>query len=172
MKSSLILSAVAAILALSSGFVMAEDKVMSKEGIEAGNQETVRGSQLITRKEREAFRNKMRSASSAEERQQIQQEQHERMRLRAKERGVSLSGLPPAEGELKAQKQDRFHGRQLMTQQEREAFRNNMRSASSAEERQKIQQEHHERMKLRAKDRGLSMPNNPPADGMGNGSRR
>lgn len=169
MKRSLILSVIAVTLTLSSDFVMAEDKAMSKDKLETTPQEAVRGSQLITREEREEFRNKMRSANSAEERQQIQQEQHERMRSRAEERGLSMPNDPPADGGLKTQKQDRVYGSQLMTQQEREEFRNKMRSANSAEERQQIQQEHHERMKLRAKERGLNMPDNPPADGMGMG---
>ena len=121
MKKTLILSVVAATLALSSGLVMSEDSEMSADRPET--QQQVHGRQLMTQQEREEFRNKMRSASSAEERQQIQQEQHERMKSRAKERGLSMPDNPPADAGLKTQKQDRVAGRQLMTQQEREEFR-------------------------------------------------
>lgn len=96
MKKSLILSAVAAALALSSGLVMAEDNEMSRDRLET--QQQVQGRQLMTQQEREEFRNKMRSANSAEERQQIQKEHHERMKLRAKERGLSMPNDPPADG--------------------------------------------------------------------------
>lgn len=89
---------------------------------------------------------------------------------------VLSSGIAMAEDKkevstegLESQQQDRVTGRQLMTRQEHEEFRNKMRSASSAEERQRIQKEHHERMKARAKERGLSIPEDPRADGMGRG---
>ncbi len=96
MKKSLILSAVAVTLALSSGLLMAENNEMAGDRLET--QQQVYGRQLMTQQERVEFRDKMRSASSAEERQQIQQEHHEQMKLRAKERGLSMPENPPADG--------------------------------------------------------------------------
>lgn len=69
----------------------------------------------------------------------------------------------------KVQDQDRIYGSQLMTKQERNEFRNRMRSAKTAEEREQIRAEHHERMMVRAKERGVTLPDDPPARGMGPG---
>ncbi|HEY4696729.1 MAG TPA: hypothetical protein VIH29_01800 [Gallionella sp.] len=65
--------------------------------------------------------------------------------------------------------QDRIYGSQLMTKQERNEFRNRMRSAKTAEEREQIRAEHHERMMVRAKERGVTLPDDPPARGSGMG---
>lgn len=58
-------------------------------------QEQIYGSQLMTRQERLEHRAKLRAAKTAEEREQIRKEHHERMQQRAKERGVSLPEMPP-----------------------------------------------------------------------------
>ena len=66
-----------------------------------------------------------------------------------------------------------IYGSQLMTQQERDAHRSKMRSAKTYEEQQRIRNEHHEQMKVRAKERGVTLPDVPPAGrgpGMGPGS--
>ena len=66
---------------------------------------------------------------------------------------------------------DRIFGSQMMTQQERNEYRARMRSAKSLQEREQIRAEHHERMKVRAKERGVTLPDDPPArGGMGPGS--
>ena len=65
-----------------------------------------------------------------------------------------------------------IYGSQLMTQQERDAHRAKMRSAKTYEEQQRIRNEHHEQMKVRAKERGVTLPDAPPAGrgpGMGPG---
>ncbi len=53
----------------------------------------------------------------------------------------------------------------MMTQQERNEFRARMCSAKSLQEREKIRAENHERMKVRAKERGVTLPDDPPARG-------
>jgi len=63
--------------------------------------------------------------------------------------------------------QDRIYGSQLMTQQERNEHRNRIRSAKTQKEREQIRAEHHESMKVRAKERGVSIPDDPPAKGKG-----
>lgn len=62
---------------------------------------------------------------------------------------------------------EQIYGSQLMTQQERLEYRNKMRAAQTLEERQRVRAEHHEQMKLRAKERGINLPDMPP--GMGGG---
>lgn len=69
------------------------------------------------------------------------------------------------------QEQDRqqIYGSQLMTQQERAAYRARMRAAKTQEEREKIRAEHHEQMKARAKEKGMTLPDEPPMRGGGMG---
>ncbi|MGC2458439.1 MAG: hypothetical protein WA435_10630 [Gallionellaceae bacterium] len=66
-------------------------------------------------------------------------------------------------------KQVQVYGSQLMTQQERAEYRAKMRAAKTAEEREQIRKEHHEAMKERAKARGVTLPDEPPARGGGMG---
>ena len=67
--------------------------------------------------------------------------------------------------QMQEQDQERVYGSQLMTQQERDEYRTRMRAAKTAEEREQIRAEHHERMKVRAKERGVTLPDDPPARG-------
>jgi hypothetical protein len=67
------------------------------------------------------------------------------------------------------QEQDWIYGSQLMTGQEREEYRERMRNAKSYEERERLRNEHHERMMERARDRGMTLPDEPPERGMGRG---
>lgn len=61
----------------------------------------------------------------------------------------------PAKGEA--------YGSSLMTKEERKAFSTRMKSASSNAEREQIQREHHEEMTRRAQERGVKLPEQPPA---------
>ncbi|WP_206607739.1 hypothetical protein [Ferruginivarius sediminum] len=54
-----------------------------------------------------------------------------------------------------------IYGRQLMTQQEMEHYRERMRSAESEEERRRIRAEHHAEMQGRARERGVQLPEKP-----------
>lgn len=58
-------------------------------------------------------------------------------------------------------------GRQMMTDEERNEQQSKMRSAASNEEREKIRAEHHEKMKERAREKGMSIPDSPPRQGGG-----
>ena len=70
-----------------------------------------------------------------------------------------------------AEDQKQVYGSQLMTQQERIEFRTRMRNAKTAEEREQIRNEHHKKMQKKAKEQGLTLPDNPPARGKGMGPR-
>jgi len=87
----------------------------------------------------------------------------------------------PAQGEakpgeaVKTESQTRqVRGSQLMTAEERAEHRKKVRAAKTAEEREQIRKEFHEQMKARAKERGVTLPDEPPAmgRGMGPGPRR
>jgi len=60
-----------------------------------------------------------------------------------------------------------IYGSQLMTQQERNEFRDRMHAAKTEQEREQIRKEHHEKMQLRAKEKGVALPDEPPAPGRG-----
>lgn len=68
-----------------------------------------------------------------------------------------------ATGSLWADEQ--VYGSEMMTEQERNEHRKKMRAAKNEQERERIRKEHHKKMKERAKERGLSMPDEPPARG-------
>jgi len=63
----------------------------------------------------------------------------------------------------KAQTQDQVYGSQLMTRQERLEYRNKMRNLKTVEEREQFRLEHHKQMQERAKERGVTLPDEPPA---------
>ena len=58
-----------------------------------------------------------------------------------------------------------IYGSQIMTPQERAEHRDRMRAARTAEEREQVRAEHHERMVERAKERGVTLPDEPPMRG-------
>jgi hypothetical protein len=64
-----------------------------------------------------------------------------------------------------------IYGSQMMTNQERIEHRTKLRAAKTVEEREQVRLEHHEQMKLRAKERGVALPDEPPAQGGGMGRR-
>lgn len=68
--------------------------------------------------------------------------------------------------------QDQIYGSQLMTEQERIEHRNRMRNMKTNEEREAYRLEHHKKMQARAKEKGITLPDEPPARGgmMGPGS--
>ena len=81
-----------------------------------------------------------------------------------------------AQDQDRTQTQDRdqirdsdIYGSQLMTQQERNQYRERMRAAQTQQERERLRAEHHERMRERARERGVTLPASPPVPGGGMG---
>lgn len=58
-----------------------------------------------------------------------------------------------------------IYGSQLMTPAERNAYRQQMRSLKTVQEREAFRAQHHEQMQQRAKERGMQLPDMPPAGG-------
>ena len=77
---------------------MAAEQQQSQAQVQKKKQETIYGSQLMTRKERAEHRAKMRSLKTKEERDAYRLEHHKKMQERAKEKGVTLPDEPPAAG--------------------------------------------------------------------------
>jgi len=62
-------------------------------------------------------------------------------------------------------------GRQLMSDAERRSYRTAMQSLKTTEERERLRKSIHEAMKVRARELGLTLPDEPPArSGKGNGA--
>jgi len=91
-------SALVGTLAFSAGYAIAVEPASTTEQAQAQQQEQIYGSQLMTPQERAEQRAKMRAAKTAEEQEQIRREHHERMAVRAKERGVTLPDEPLTRG--------------------------------------------------------------------------
>jgi hypothetical protein len=86
--------------------------------------------------------------------------------------GLGFSSAMAAEATQRpdtAQAQEPIYGSQLMTRDERTEHRNKMRSLKTPEEREAYRAEHHRQMQERAKERGVTLPDAPPARGMGMG---
>lgn len=79
------------------------------------------------------------------------------------------SNASGAQSMQRAAEQDReqVYGSQLMTAQERLQYREKMRSLKTNEEREAFRREHHEQMKQRAIERGVELPDMPPAQRQG-----
>jgi hypothetical protein len=117
-KSSLLASALFAVMLLPAGVVMAADQVrdqdqlqdkdqlkdkdqlqdQTRDQVNDHNQVYIYGSQLMTQQERTAYQNKMRAAKTTEEQAKIRSEHHEQMKVRAKEQGKTLPDQPPYPG--------------------------------------------------------------------------
>src|SRR5690554_2558630 len=61
------------------------------------------------------------------------------------------------------QEKEQVYGSQLMTQEERAKHQAKMKAAKTAEERQAIRKEHHQQMEARAKERGITLAEEPAA---------
>jgi hypothetical protein len=92
----LVLFALVIVLSLPTGSALAADQEGAQESVQ--KQEQIYGSQLMTQQERAEYREKMRTAKTAEEQEQMRKEHHERMEERAAKRGVTLTEEPPAGG--------------------------------------------------------------------------
>jgi hypothetical protein len=116
LKNTLLISALATVLAINANPVLAADKEqdrtqdrmqlqdkelkLSPEQQKMRDQERIYGSQLMTNQERTEYRARLSAAKTVQERKKIRKEHHEAMKLRAKERGVTLPDEPPEQGRM------------------------------------------------------------------------
>lgn len=64
---------------------------------------------------------------------------------------------------------EQIYGSQLMTSKERAEYRSKMQNMKTQQEREAYRLEHHNLMQERARERGVQLPDSPPAQGMGQG---
>ena len=66
-----------------------------------------------------------------------------------------------------AQAQVQIYGSQLMTAAERTEYQSKMRALKTDKERDAFRLDHHDKMKVRAAEKGVTLPSTPPAVGAG-----
>lgn len=103
------------------------------------------GHELMSAEERERYRQEIRNAETAEERERLRSEHQAEIRSRAEARGVDPA--PASEGPI--------YGGALMTAEERNAYREELRRLG--DDRRSFMAEHREKMQQRAKERGIEL---------------
>jgi hypothetical protein len=103
--------------------------------------EDIYGNTLMTAEELRQYRNQLKNMETVEAREHYQTRHEAKMQERAQLQGKDL--VPPGQGPI--------YGGELMTVQERNEYREQLRNFDSDEERQKFQAQHREQMELRAK---------------------
>jgi cell division protein FtsB len=73
------------------------------------------------------------------------------------------SGAVQAQDQVQAQVQ--IYGSQLMTAAERTEYQTKMRALKTDKERDAFRLEHHDKMTVRAAEKGVTLPNSPPDAG-------
>ena len=76
---------------------------------------------------------------------------------------VATLFLSPAFAQTNPNNDQSIYGSPMMTPQERDEYRRKMSEAQTAEARERLRQEHHSKMTERAKERGIILPDEPPA---------
>ncbi len=78
------------------------------------------------------------------------------MKYRSLLLGITLVALA-----MPAMAQETIYGSELMTERERMEHREKMRSFRNDEEKEQYRKEHHERMRKRAEEKGMKLPDGP-----------
>ncbi len=175
MKRTLIASALAAAFAFAAAgaFAQATTPAAPTAPQATAQADRVYGYQLMTAEERTAYQQKMRAATTWEERQKIRDEHRALMDQRAKEKGVTLAeprgprqgaGPGPGPGPRGGSGGPGYGPRgdgpysQLFTPEERNAHRDKMQAAKTPEERAKLQSDYRAQAETRAKEKGITLP--------------
>lgn len=111
------------------------------------------GPQLLSEDEQAAYRARIRSAKSAQESESIRAEHYELMKARAKEKGFAL----PEKRQPVGGSTGSLFGPELMTEEERAAYRAKIRSAKTKEAFEQIVTERNVENEARARDGGIAL---------------
>ena len=107
----------------------------------AMSERDIYGSELMTQEEMNQYRKKLANMNTVQTREQFQVQHEKQMQERAKAQGKDL--VPPGQGAI--------YGAELMTVQERNQFREQLRQLGTEKERRQFLAQHREKMDLRAK---------------------
>ena len=72
-----------------------------------------------------------------------------------------------AQDQVQTEVQVQIYGSQLMTAAERTEYQSKMRALKTDKERDAFRLDHHDKMTVRAVEKGVTLPNSPPAVGAG-----
>ena len=122
-----------------------QDQDRSRSRLETRDQaklhdKDIYGHELMTRQELNQYRQKMQEMHTTKAREQFQMQHEEKMRERALQQNKEI--VPPGQGPI-------YRG-ELMTVQERNAYREQLRIIQSEEERSRFLARHKEKMDKRA----------------------
>lgn len=159
------LAFLAAGFATASSIAVGDEQTQNREQTRQQIQGTFFGPQLLSEDEQVAYRARIRNVKTPEEREVIREEHYQLMKARAKEKGGTL----PEKRPLVGGGMGNIFGPQLMTEEERAAYRAKIRSAKTKEAFKKIRIEHHEEIEARAKENGVIPPGTPPSKEGANG---
>lgn len=95
--------------------------------------------------------------------------QFQRLAVLAAAAAVFAGGSVYAQSKVQSKVQAPIYGSQLMTDAERSEYRIHMRTLKTRQEREAYRLEHHKLMQERARERGVTLPEMPPAMGKGMG---
>jgi hypothetical protein len=129
-----------------SGHDQDQDRVQDRDRLHVSDPASLRdgdvyGSALMSEEELKQYRNQLMNMETAEAREQHQTRHEAKMQERAQLQGKDL--VPPGQGPI--------YGGELMTVQERNQYREQLRHMDSQDEVEKFQAQHREQMELRAK---------------------
>lgn len=152
-------------LATAASIAVGEEQATRHEQGQQAIRGSLFGPQLLSEDEQAAYRARIRSAKSAQEIESIRAEHYELMKVRAREQGFSLPDQrPPVGGSI-----GNIFGPQLMTEEERAAYRARIRSANTKEAFEKIRTERNVDIETRAKESGVTLPAAQPVVAGGSG---
>ncbi len=95
MNKKVMLLGLTAAAFLSGGIALGEEQGQARKSVQ---KQQASGREMMTHEERQEHRDKMKSATTKEERSKVRAEQHEKMKKRAKEQGKTVPEHPPEEG--------------------------------------------------------------------------
>lgn len=78
---------------------------------------------------------------------------------------ATTAGMWSGDIQAQDQVQAQIYGSQLMTDAERSEYRSKMRTLKTDKERDSFRLDHHENMKVRAAEKGVTLPNTPQSAG-------
>ena len=122
------------------------DRIQDRDRLHATDPASLRdediyGNGLMSAEEKKQYRNQLMQMETVQAREQFQAQHEEEMQARAQKRGKDL--VPPGQGPI--------YGGELMTVQERNQYREQLRHMDSDADREKFQAQHREQMEQRAK---------------------
>lgn len=123
-----------------------QDRIHMQDPSKMKNEE-IYGNALMSDAEREQYRYQLGEAKTLQAQKEFQARHEETMRQRAREQNKDL--VPPGQGKI--------YGGELMSVQERNEYREQLRLMQSDEERQQLQAQHRELMQQRAHELNLEI---------------